>query len=106
MKYAVNGVLVLNPYKKSKQLEVQESIKGFASVANKTGMESLELLVDTFVSLGHNSMRTIPKGSKIFFKREILDVMPWSKVIYQTEEFPDGFIVGNMNEVIFIEEFE
>ena len=100
---SMNGNLILKPYKNVKELQAKETVTGFAGVANKTGIESLELLVDAELNMGHNT-KVIKKGSRIFFKREVLDVIPWSKVIYQNEKFPEGFIVGMANEIIFVEE--
>lgn len=103
MRYTINGNLILKPYKNVKQIQARETVTGFAGIANKTGVESLELLVDAHLNMGHN-VKVIEKGSLIFFKKEVLDVIPWSKVVYNKEGFEEGFIIGTANEVLYIEE--
>lgn len=100
---SMNGNLILKPYKSVKELQAKETVTGFAGVANKTGIESLELLVDAELNMGHN-IKTIRKGSKIYYKKESLDILPWSKVVYNNEDFPEGFIVGTANDIVFIKE--
>lgn len=103
MKQSINGNLILTPYKKTRELKTSQETTGFAMVANKIGIESLELLVDTVVKIGNNSDVQLKKGSKIFFKEETLYTQPWSKQVFESETFPEGFIVADINHVLFVE---
>lgn len=102
--YSLNGNLVLTPFRKAKELKATQAATGFAMAAQKIGVESLELLLDTVVDLGNNKTRVIEKGSKIYFKEETLHIHKWSRAIMESDMFPDGFVVGHMKDVLFIEE--
>lgn len=103
MKMSLNGNLILTPYKKGKELEATQLATGFAGIANKVNLEPLELLVDTKVKVGDDQIE-LKKGVKMFFKRETLHVQNWSKQIFEDESFPTGFVIGNINDVVFIEQ--
>jgi|VirMetMinimDraft_7_1064189.scaffolds.fasta_scaffold20257_2 hypothetical protein len=105
-KYALNGNLILTPFRKSRELKTTEGATGFAMVSNKIGVEPLELLVDTVINLSDNGTKTIKKGSKIYFKEETLHTQKWSRAIFESDIFPDGFIVGQLQHVLFVEEQE
>jgi hypothetical protein len=103
-KYALNGNLILTPFRKSRELKATEGATGFSMVSNKIGVEPLELLVDTVIDLSDNDSRTLKKGSKIYFKEEVLHTQKWSRAIFESDIFPDGFIVGQIKDVLFIDE--
>lgn len=100
MKTSINGNLILKPYNKTKELRTTEVASGFVMTANKVGVESLELLVDAIVNLGNNKI-TLPKGAKIYFKEETLHTQKWPRQVLESEEFPEGFVVGNIADVLF-----
>jgi hypothetical protein len=100
MKTSVNGNLILKPYNKTKELRATEVASGFVMTANKIGLESLELLVDAALNIGNNSV-TLPKGTKIYFKEETLHTQKWPRQIFESQEFPEGFVVGNIADVLF-----
>lgn len=102
--YSLNGNLVLTPFKKVKELKATQAATGFAMAAQKIGVESLELLLDTVIDLGNNKTRVIQKGSKFYFKEETLHIHKWPRAIMESEMFPNGFVVGHMKDVLFIEE--
>lgn len=102
--YSLNGNLILTPYRKAKTLEATQAATGFAMAAQKIGIEPLELLVDTVIDLSDNEKKVIPKGSKIYFKEETLHVQKWPRAIMESDKFSDGFVVGHMKDVLFIEE--
>ena len=102
-KSSFNGNLILKPHKKIRQLEEHQAVTGFAITKQKVGVEGLELLVDAAIEIGNN-IKWINKGTKIYFKEETLYTKPWAKQILESEEFPDGFIVGEMKDVIFVED--
>lgn len=102
--YSLNGNLILTPFRKAKELKATQAATGFAMAAQKIGVESLELLVDTIVDLGNNESRVITKGSKIYFKEETLHTQKWPRAIMESDIFSDGFVVGHMRDVLFIEE--
>lgn len=103
MKMSLNGNLILTPYRKTKELEATQVATGFAITKNKVGIESLELLVDTQVFLGDNS-KELPKGTKVYFKESTLHVQQWPREIFEDESFPEGFVIGHINDVLFVEE--
>ncbi len=100
MKTSINGNLILKPYNKTKELRATEVASGFVMTANKIGVESLELLVDATFNLGDNRI-TLPKGCKIYFKEETLHTQKWPRQIFESEEFPEGFVVGSISDVLF-----
>jgi len=102
---SVNGNLILKPYLKTKELRSTEVATGFTMTANKIGIESLELLVDTTITLGQNTT-ILRKGSKIYFKEETLHTQKWPRNIFESEKFPNGFVVGAMSDVLFFEALE
>lgn len=103
-KYSLNGNLILTPYRKAKELTTKQAATGFAIAAQKIGVEPLELLVDTVVNLGDNTQRTIKKGSKIYFKEAVLHVQKWPREIMESDFFPGGFVIGSINDAVFVEE--
>ena len=103
-KYAFNGHLILEPYKKTKELKTTQAATGFSMVSNKVGAEPLELLVDTIVPMGHNMDRLIEKGAKIYFKEHTLFTQKWPREIFEADGFENGFVVGHIKDVLFIEE--
>lgn len=103
MKTALNNNLILKPYNKTRGLETKQVATGFSITAQKTGIESLELLVDTVLNIGYNQKRLL-KGSKLFFKEAILYTQPWTKEVFTNDDFSDGFIIGNIADVLYIEE--
>ncbi len=103
MKTSINGNLILRPYNKTKELRATEVASGFVMTANKIGVESLELLVDAIIILSNNKHVTLEKGSKIYFKEETLHTQHWSRKVFESEQFPEGFVVGNISDVLFFE---
>jgi hypothetical protein len=102
--YSLNGNLILTPYTKAKELQTTEVATGFVMTANKIGIEPLTLLVDTVIELCNNEQRFVPKGSKIYFKQETLYVQKWPRAIMESDQFPEGFVVGHIKDALFIEE--
>jgi len=105
-KISLNGNLILEPYKRQKEIETTQVVTGLATTANKIGIEMLELLVDTPVNLGDNVTKNLSKGARIYFRREILDISKWPRTVYESEQFPGGFVIGNIRDILYIEENE
>lgn len=103
MKLSLNGNLILSPFRKTKELETKQAATGFAIAKQKVGVEALELLVDTVLVFGHNKTEKVSKGTKIYFKENTLHVQNWPREILENEEFPEGFVVGHINDVLFID---
>jgi hypothetical protein len=104
-KISLNGNLILKPYKRQKEIETKQIVTGLSVTANKTGVEMLELLVDTPVNLGDNVTKNLGKGAKIYFRREVLDIAKWPRDIYEpSEDFPEGFVVGSIKDILYIKE--
>ena len=103
-KYALNGNLILAPFRKSRELKTTEGATGFAMISNKIGVEPLELLLDTIIDLSDNNSRTLKKGSKIYFKEDTLHTQKWPRAIFESDTFSDGFVVGHLKDVLFIDE--
>ena len=104
MRMSLNGSLVLKPYKGSKELKDKQVNRGFVGVENKSGVDCLELLIDAYVNLSYNESRLLEKGSKVYFKESTLQVQKWPQTILQSEELPEGFVVGNITDVLFVED--
>jgi hypothetical protein len=104
MKTSINGNLILRPYNKTKELRTTEVASGFVMTANKIGIESLELLVDTVVNLSNNKTITLPKGCKFYFKEETLHTQKWPRQVFESEEFSGGFVIGSIADVLFYED--
>lgn len=103
MKVSLNGNLILKPYTKTKELRQTQVVTGLAIMANKVGVEPLELLVDTIVVIGDTNVE-LSKGSKIYFTEEMLTVQQWPRKVFEAEGFGGGFVIGNIKDVLFIEE--
>jgi len=106
MKVSLNGNLILTPYTKTKELKTKQVATGFAMTANKTGIDSLELLVDAVVNYGNMESRVVKKGSKVFFKEHLLYTQEWPRQVLDSKEHEEGFVVGNLKDVLYIEEKE
>jgi len=104
-KISLNGNLILKPYLKSRELRATEVATGFTMTANKIGIEALELLVDTTIVVGQNPLY-LEKGTKIFFKEETLHNQKWPRTIFESEIFPEGFVIGSVSDVLFIDQKE
>jgi hypothetical protein len=104
-KTSINGHLILTPYTKTKELRTTEAARGFAVTENKVAVDYLELLVDALVNLGQNSQVNLPKGTKIYFKEEVLHTQKWPREVYQkgSEDFPEGFVLGYVPDIVFYE---
>lgn len=103
MSYSLNGNLILKPYQKQKKLESKQVVTGLQGVAQKDGIEKMELLVDTLLSLGDNQ-KVVPKGSLVYFREETLHVQKWPRAVLKSEDYPEGFVIGNIRDVLYIEE--
>lgn len=103
MKLSLNGNLILKPYTKTKELKQTQVVTGLSIMANKVGVEPLELLVDTMVTIGDTNIQ-LPKGSKIYFTEEMLTVQQWPRKVFELEGFEGGFVIGNIKDVLFAEE--
>lgn len=99
MKHSFNGNLILEPCKKTRQLEEHQAVTGFSMTKQKVGIEGLVLLVDATTDLGYFS-----KGTVFYFKEEDLYTKPWARQVLENEEFPNGFIVAKTKDVIFVED--
>lgn len=100
---SINGNLILRPYNKTRELRATEVASGFVMTANKIGIESLEVLVDAIININNNNSVTLLKGSKVYFKEETLHTQKWPRQIFESEEFPEGFVVGNVSDILFID---
>lgn len=104
MKMSINNNLILTPYKKTRELEQKAAVTGFMVTSQKVSIEYLELLVDTQVKLGDNgSYWLLEPGDKVFFKESTLFTQAWAKEVYTNEEFPDGFIIANASDVLYVD---
>lgn len=103
MKFSLNGNLILTPYKKTKELKTTQVATGFAVTANKIGIDYLELLVDATINLNNNQVMNCRKGTKIYFKEETLHSQQWPRKVFESEKFPEGFVIGSANDILFVE---
>lgn len=104
MKISFNGHLILKPYTAVKELKEKQINRGLVGTENKVGVKSLELLVDSMLNISHNAHRVVSKGAKIYFRESTLHSQKWPREIHESEEFPEGFVIGSQNDILFIEE--
>lgn len=97
-----NNCLILEPYLKTKEIKQTEVATGFVMAQAKVSLEGLKLLSDAVVQNGTETIH-IPKGSVAYFKEEILLTQPWSRKTYSSNSIDGGFIIGNFNDVVFVE---
>lgn len=102
MKTSLNNNLILTPYSKTRELKETQLATGFAGTSQKVSIESLELLIDTIVTLGYNKTELLPAGSKIYFKESTLFTQKWAREVY---EGTDGkfFVIGNAADILYVE---
>jgi hypothetical protein len=103
MKTSLNNNLILTPYKKTKELKTTQVATGFAVTANKVGVDFLELLVDAVIQIGNNQPMSVAKGARVYFKEETLHTQQWPRKVFESELFPEGFVVANSGDILFID---
>lgn len=103
LKTSYNNTLILKPYLKTKELETTQISTGFVGVKNKVSLEGLELLVDARAYIG-DCMIYVRAGSTLYFKQSTLHVQKWPREIYESEEFPEGFVLGRFDDVVYVDQ--
>lgn len=98
MKFALNDRFILEAYKTDKSLQAKVS-SGFATVAQKTALKGLKVLVGTTLSDG----REVPAGAIAYIKEQFLHNQPWATAALDCESIKGQFIVVEKNFIDFIE---
>lgn len=98
---AVNGKLILEPYKGSGKIEGNVR-SGYATIKQKDTLVGLTLLADGRVIIGKD-MLEVKKGQKVYFSEEILHASPWSKKTYHLEGKEEQFILAEAIHVMAVE---
>lgn len=80
MKYSLNDTFITEVYKQGQGLRA-EIKNGFASVAQKSHLHGLKLLVDAKLTDG----KTVPAGSVIYVAEDILSTQEWAKRIKKAD---------------------
>lgn len=97
-KFALNERFIVEAYKTDKSLQAKVQ-SGFATVAQKTALKGLKVLVRTTLSDG----REVPAGSIVYIKEQLLHNQPWATAPLDCESIKGQFIVVEKNFIDFVE---
>ncbi len=106
MKLTLNKNLMLTPYTKTRELEQKQVATGFSITSQKVGVEPLTLLVDASIKICDNVVRQLKAGDKIYFKEATLFTQKWAREVFTTDDFPEGFIIANVDDALYFEEVD
>ena len=95
--FSLNNRLIVEAYKTDKSLRANVS-SGFATIAQKSALKGLTVLVGTTLSDG----RMVPAGSTAYIREEILHTAPWAKQPMDCETIKGQFFVVELTYVDFI----
>lgn len=95
--FSLNNRLVVETYKTDKSLRANVS-NGFATIAQKSGLKGLRVLIGTTLSDG----RHIPAGSTAYIKEELLHTATWASKPLEADTIPVPFLVVEMSVVDFV----
>jgi hypothetical protein len=98
---SLNNKFIVEPYKGDRTLKAN-SATGFAIVQQKVSVVGLTLLMDSVVQVGKTEHDTLPKGSKIYIREELLFTQPWAKNVYESEAVEGKFIMVDAIHVEFV----
>lgn len=99
-KHTINNYIITEPYMGEKKIEAKIS-RGFAMVSQKTNLVGLKVLVDAHLADGV----TIPQGSKVYIKEEVLYTQTWAKdTLDIKDEGFGGFILVDAKNIVMIGE--
>jgi len=113
---SINNHLILEPYKGTRKLQAKGESGGFVTVAQKTNLVALTLLVDTYFEVGPKmfiSMDTVAqasegiflkKGCKVYFKEEDLCNMPQFNQSFESDAIEGPFIIADYKTAIMVTE--
>lgn len=96
--FSLNNRIIVEAFKNDKSLRAANAASGFATIAQKSGLKGLRVLIGTTLTDG----REIPAGSTAFVREEILHNAPWAKVAMDCEAIPAPFFIVEMTYVDFI----
>lgn len=97
MNFSLNNRLVIEAYKTDRSLQGKVS-HGFATIAQKTGLKGLEVLMDTTLVNGTR----IRAGSKAYIREEILHTAPWAQHPLECDTLTRPFMIVDASMVEFI----
>jgi len=98
---SLNNKFVVEPYKGDRTLKAN-SASGFAIVQQKVSIIGLRLLVDSLVQVGPQARETLPKGSMIYVREELLFTQEWAKKVYESDAIEGKFILVDASQVEFV----
>lgn len=95
--FSLNNRLIVEAYKTDKSLRANVS-NGFATIAQKTGLKGLKVLIGTTLSDG----RHIPAGATAYIREEILHTAPWAQKALESETINIPFIIVDLSAVEYV----
>lgn len=95
--FSLNNRVIVEAYKTDKSLRANVS-SGFATIAQKSALKGLKVLVSTTLSDG----REIPAGSTAYIREEILHTAAWAKTPMDCESIEGQFFVIDAAFVEFV----
>lgn len=95
--FSLNNRIIVEAYKTDKSLRANVS-SGFATIAQKTALKGLTILVGTTLTDG----RVIPAGAVAYIREEILHTAAWAQKALECDTIKTPFLVVEMNFVDFI----
>jgi len=97
---SLNGKLLLKPYEGERKIKANVS-GGFATIAQKSSLIGLELLVDfQYVTMTHSER--IEKGRFVYFQEELLYASDWARKTYECESVKEKFIIADIGSVVCV----
>lgn len=95
--FSVNNRLVLEAHKTDKSLKANVS-NGFATIAQKTGVKGLTVLMEARLPNG----TVIPAGSRAYIREELLHTQQWALKPLECDTLPGQFMIVDVAHVEFI----
>lgn len=97
---SLNNKLILKPYEGSRSIEKKVQ-GGFTSLIQRSTLIGLEVLADTTVVFGNNTV-DIKKGQKAYFYEEMLFGQDWSKMKFSCDGIKEQFIIADGSAVVMV----
>jgi hypothetical protein len=96
--FSLNNRLIVEAYKSDGSIKANVQ-SGFATIAQKTQLKGLRLLVDAYTS---GAPTHVPAGSMIYIREEYLHTQAWAKKVYECDTLSEKFILVDVAHVEFI----
>jgi len=102
---SLNNRFIVEPYKGDRALKANAT-SGFAIVQQKVSIVGLKTLADSLVQVGKELYETLPKGSTVYIKEELLFTQVWAQKVFESSAIEGKFIIVDASQVEFVEAAE